>query len=84
MHHHDDAGVVGQFLDFAFERLHVEELLHLRQHLRFAQAELRIAVHAEAVEHGDDRLAALAEFGDEARQIIFEKGLALRRKRSDD
>ena len=83
MDDHHDLGVLRQLVDIAGHRLDVEELLDLRQRLLHGNAHLRIAVEAETVKQRDHRLAAGAELGDETRQIVFQKRLALGREGLD-
>ena len=80
MNNHHDACVVRQFVSVRRHNSHVEELLHLREHLLLALARLRISGEAQPVEHGDDGFAAATEFGDEARQVIFQKRFTLGRE----
>ena len=69
--------LVRQLVDVADLRLHVEELLDLFHRLLHRHAHLRIAEQADSVEQRDHRLAALTEFGNQSRQVVFEKGFAL-------
>ncbi len=84
MHHHQHAGAVGQLVDIAGDRLDVEELLHLRQHLLLGHAHHRIAGEAEPVDQRHHRFAAAAELGDETREIVFQERLAIGREDADD
>ncbi len=83
MDHHQHAGVVGQLLDLTGQRLHVEELLHLRQHLLLGHPHHGITGEAEPVEHGHDRLAPPSKLRHQPRQVVFQERFAVRCEHAD-
>ena len=83
MHHHQHLGVVRYLAAGLRHVLHVEELAHLGDRLLLGDARHRAAGETDAVDQRDHRLAAVAELGDEAGEVVFEERLAVWREHVD-